>query len=337
MPEIKIEIARRLSFLESHRNHLCVDGDVHLTDISNLDDSIKKHLEQNQDYYHGKPLGIDSLFFEMMQSKVDMCLIWQNPATTVYKGSSEENFQSLLKANRYIYESVRKYPGKFIPGGWIDPKIMFPDHCKELVKILVKEFGFPIIKMNPAQNQFMIDSEIVFEFVEEIYNHGAIPAFHFGSDTEFTPAEGLERVVRFAGERSIIAIHMGGGGAAYPAAEETYQKARELGLRFPNLKYVLSAKRDTHIESDLISYELQGKPFSNNLICASDAPYGKMVWNFEGFRGLFKSFQDKINHTDKRIRENPELFSTESIQNYLGGNMVQTAIDGYKSILSKID
>ena len=93
-------------------------------------------------------------------------------------------------------------------------------------------------------------------------------------------------------EHPVLAIHMGGSGAGYPEADELYRQARELGLRRSNIRYVLSAKRDTHIESDLIAYTQAGEPFCRNLSCASDAPYGRMTWNFGGFRAMFRSLQD---------------------------------------------
>lgn len=333
-PEKKIEA--QISFLESVKSKVVIDSDVHITDTDKINDQLKLSLKQSENYYHGKPLSVKEVQFEMQHSQVDMCLIWQNPALTIYSDNAEENYHTLLKANKYIHDTFQEYPQQFIPGGWIDPKVMLPAQCKKMIQVLIQEYGFPIIKMNPAQNEFMIDSDIVFEMVNEIYKYGAIPAFHFGSDTQYTPVEGLEKLLIYANEKPVIAIHMGGGGASYVESEKTYQKARELGLKYPNVKYVLSAKRDTHIESDLITYELAGTPFSNNLMCASDAPYGKMAWNFGGFRLLFESFLKRSSHPDSRIRNNPHLFSKESIQNYLGGNMANLAIYGYRSILSKL-
>src|SRR5258706_16412034 len=123
---------------------------------------------------------------------------------------------------------------------------------------------------------------------------------------------------------------MGGGGAGYMEAEILYHKARELGLRWPNIRFVLSAKRDTHIESDLITYQLAGEPFCKNLFCASDAPYGRMTWNFGGFRAMFRSLTDGDNHTDARLRAQPGLFTAENVQGYLGGNFAEFAAAGYR-------
>ncbi|MBN1116446.1 MAG: hypothetical protein JXA77_04550 [Bacteroidales bacterium] len=334
---IKEKINERLKFLEDNKDKLTIDGDVHLTDVANLDEPFNTKLEREPNYYQGRPVGLHEVLNEMDIAGIDMCMIWQNPASTLYKKNENFNYQSLLSANRFIYESVKRYPQKFIPGGWIDPNAMSVTQAKKMISVLVTEYGFPIVKMNPAQNEFMIDSPVVLELVEEIYRFGAIPAFHFGADTPFTPVEALGRLVEALNGKTLIAVHMGGGGAGYLEAEETYAKARTLGLNHPNLKYILSAKRDCHIESDLISYEMKGKPFSENLICASDFPYGKMTWNFGGFRCMFDGFKKIGKHPDQRINNKDVVFTNEAIQKYLGGNMAKLAIDAYLSILSKIN
>lgn len=334
--ELIEDVKSRLRYLEACADNLVIDGDVHLSDIANIPDSALKELAYMEGYYHGKPIDIEIALANMQMAGVDMCLVWQNPSVTVYRKDADYNFKSLLAANRYIYGAVKAYPDKFIPGGWVDPKATSLDQTYELIRIFVHEFGFPIVKVNPAQNQFMIDSDVVFKVLDKIYEFGAIPAFHFGSDTPFTPVAGLERVVQYAQNRPVLAIHMGGGGASYVEADDTYIRARELGLKYDNLKYVLSAKRDTHIESDLIAYQLKGAPYSSNLICASDAPYGNMCWNFGGFRSMFDSFKSGSGHPDIRLKQHPDLFNDQSIAGFMGGNMAQLAISGYKSILNCI-
>jgi hypothetical protein len=164
---------------------------------------------------------------------------------------------------------------------------------------------------------------------------GAVPAFHFGADTEFTPAEGLKNLARRFPDHPVIGVHMGGGGAAYPVAEELYQKARTLGLECPNIRFVLSAKRDTHIESDIVTYTLAGEPFARNIFCGSDAPYGRMTWNFGGYRAMFGSLINGEKHTDKRVRENQDLFTREIASGYMGGNLAAFMVDAYAGILEQ--
>jgi predicted TIM-barrel fold metal-dependent hydrolase len=113
----------------------------------------------------------------------------------------------------------------------VDPKACGVEGALRMVETLVTESGCLLVKMNPAQIQFMIDSEPVRRVTERIVELGAIPAFHFGADTPLTPAEGLERIAALNPYHPILAIHMGGGGADYVEADELYRQARELGLR----------------------------------------------------------------------------------------------------------
>ena len=265
---------------------------------------------------------------------VDMALVWQNPATTVYGGSQDANTRTLTQANRYVLDSALRYPGRFIPAGWVDAKACGLDYTLEFVERLVVDFGFLIVKLNPAQNGYPINGPLSLAVVDRIVELGAIPAFHFGADTPFTPAEGLRCVAERYPERPVIAVHMGGGGAGYLEAEELYRVARVLGLECPNIRYVFSAKRDTHIETDLIAYQLAGEPFCRHLFCGSDAPYGRMTWNFGGFRAMFQSLIDGAAHTDARVRARPGLFTQEAAQNYMGGNFARFVAGEYRRLLA---
>lgn len=329
------QIRLRLNFLRENKDKLVIDGDTHATDTASLSGDILSRYRSELNYYHGKPFSAEDLLCEMEMAEVDMALIWQNPAATVYTISRDENFEALLRANRYIYESGVKYPEKFIPAGWTDPKALGTGHAKELARICVQDFGFAIVKMNPAQNAFYIDSDPVVEVMDYIVDMGAVPAFHFGADTEFTPAEGLANLSKRHPGHPVIGIHMGGGGASYPLAEGLYTEARKIGLQYPNIRYVLSAKRDTHIESDLITYTLAGEPYCSNLFCGSDAPYGRMTWNFGGYRSMFRSLLHGATHTDLRVRQNPELFTEKVAAGYMGGNLAEFMIGAYSTILQK--
>jgi hypothetical protein len=170
--------------------------------------------------------------------------------------------------------------------------------------------------------------------VDHIVAVGAVPAFHFGADSPYTPAEGLRHVAERHPAHPVIAVHMGGGGAGYEAAEQLYLDARRLGLEYANVCYVLSTKRDAHMESDLIAYQLAGEPFCHNLFCGSDAPFGRMTWNFGGFRAMFRGLVDATRHTDARVRACPALFTPEAVGNYLGGNLARFAADGYRRLLT---
>ncbi len=310
-------LRRLASFLEENQDRLVIDADTHATDLASLTGPARQRYESEPGYYHGRPVSAEDILREMETAAVDMALIWQNPAATVYTDDPDCNAEALLASNRYIRDAAERYPNKFIPAGWTDPKACGLASALRLAEVFVREFGFPIVKMNPAQNRYPIDSPEVLRVVDRIVEMGAVPAFHFGADTPFTPAEGLEAVSLRHPDHPLLAVHMGGGGAGYLEAEALYQAARELGLRRPNIHYVLSAKRDPHMESDFMSYQLAGPPYSGHLFCGSDAPYGRLSWNFGGFRAMLQSLMD-----------------AESAQAYLGGNFARFVLAACRNLLT---
>jgi predicted TIM-barrel fold metal-dependent hydrolase len=329
-----LDLDRRLiQHLAGNQDRLVIDADAHATDVGALSGALRWRFESAPGYYHGRPVSAPDLILEMDQAAVDMALIWQNPAATSYTRDADRNAESLLAANRYVLDAALRYPLRFIPAGWTDPKACGLANALRIVETCVREFGFPIVKLNPAQNSYPIDSPAVLEIVTRILELGALPAFHFGADTPYTPAEGLRRVAMWNPDHPVLAVHMGGGGASYEAAEDLYLQARRLGLEQPNIRFALSAKRDAHIESDLIAYQLAGPPFSGNLFCASDAPYGRIAWNFGGYRWMFQGLLDGARHPDPRLRANPSLFTPQAVQGYLGGNFARFAAAALRRLL----
>ncbi|UCF90863.1 MAG: amidohydrolase family protein [Desulfobacterales bacterium] len=322
----------RWTYIEANGHKLVIDADTHLTDVDNLQGDLKAAYEATCNYYHGRPIGAEDILREMKLAEVDMALIWQNPAATPYRGDRQVDFDILMKANRYIFDVSRKYPQSFIPAGWTDPKALGIENALRVVDICLFEFGFPVVKMNPAQNAFPITSDEVLTVTERIASLGAVTAFHYGADTEFTPASGLEEVAQRFPKASFLAVHMGGGGAGYLEAEHLYLATREMGIRNPNIHFVVSAKRETHVESDFIVFKQAGEPYCRNISCGSDAPYGKMVWNFGGYRAMLKSLGDAENHTDPRIRWRDVVFTDEDAQRYLGGNFAAFISEAYRNI-----
>jgi predicted TIM-barrel fold metal-dependent hydrolase len=329
-------IAARIAFLERARDRIVMDGDTHPTDPATIPPAIAARMRDDPNYFQGRPISGEELLREMDQAGVDTAVAWQNPATTPYGTDLGANFAVLLAANRYVAEFGARHPERLIAAGWTDPKALGMAGALELVRICVEEWGCPIVKMNPAQNAYPIDSPQVLEIVDRIVGLGAVPAFHFGGDTPYTPAEGLERVAQQHPGWPVIGIHMGGGGAHFVEGEELYQKARALGLRRPNIFFVLSAKRDTHMESDLIAYEAAGEPFRRNLAVASDAPYGRQSWNYGGFRAMFASLRDGASHNDPRLRARPNLFSDEAAQNYIGRNLADLVLRIDRGFLGRV-
>lgn len=328
LPEaVRSEVLARRALLRKG-DQMTVDGDAHLTDLAALLPSYRARLEATSDYYHGRPISAEQMLAEMDMAQVDLALIWQNPSVTTRNGTPEANTQALLAANAYVQDAAKRWPKRFIPAGWTDPSALGLERALAVVDQAIAHAGCLVVKMNPAQNRFPIDHPHVFALVDRILSLDGIPAFHVGGDTPFTPALGLEKIARRCAPRPVIAVHMGGGGSSYTEGEALYQDIRALGLRCPNLFFIQSAKRDCHIESDFITYEVAGGPHPHQIAVGSDAPYGRLSWNFGGYRSLFASLRDP-RHPDPRLRNNPGLFSRDAEARFLGGNLIRLLRDGY--------
>lgn len=330
--KLAAEIAARHALLTRGEGTCVVDGDAHISSVRAMPAEARARLRASRNYYHGRPLTAEELVAEMDMAGVDLALVWQNPAATHRGPDQRANARALLAANRYVLDSARRHPTRFLPAGWTDPAGLGLEQALELTERLITEFGFLVVKMNPAQNQFPIDSRPVMAVVAKIIELGGIPAFHFGGDTRFTPARGLARLAEAFAPHRIIAVHMGGGGSEYVKGDALYTEARELGLRFPHLFFIQSAKRDCHIESDFIVYQLAGVPFCQNIAVGSDAPYGRLSWNFGGYRAMFASLRDP-RHPDPRLRAHPGLFDAAAERAYLGGNLARVLAEGYARLL----
>ena len=80
------------------------------------------------------------------------------------------------------------------------------------------------------------------------------------------------------------------------------------------------------MESDLITYRFAGAPFAHNVAVASDAPYGRISWNFGGFKVMFATLQDGAAHGDPRLRASPGLFDDAAVQDFMGRNLANLVI-----------
>ena len=322
-------INKLTSHLEQHRGMLTIDADTHATD------PIRYPPRHPAGYYHGRPVSAEELVAEMDMAEVSMANAWQNPAATRYSDDQDRNAEVLIDANQYVASCSLRYPGRFIPSGWTDPSACGIDNACRIAEICVRRFGFLMVKMNPAQNRYPIDSPGVLSVADRIVELGAIPVFHYGADTPFTPASGLEALALRYPKHPLVGVHMGGGGAGYVEAEQLYHESIALGLRRPNVHFILSALRDNYSEEAFIRYSLAGEPYRRKLFCASDAPYGRMAWNFGGFRWMFRALLKSGSHPDPRVRSNPGLFDLDSVQGFLGDNFADFVRAGYASLLRR--
>jgi len=329
----KIKIENFLKYLHTHKNRLIMDADTHISDLKKMDEWNKTLYDSSPNYYQGKPINAEQLIAEMDMSNIDMSLCWINPALISYHSSLESNYKQLKNAIEYIMKASEKYPTRIIPSGWIDLKILGLNKSMDLVDECINEMGLLVIKMNPAQNGYHMNHPDVCKLVKFMADKGAIPAFHYGADTPFTPPESLVAIAEGIYPHKLIAVHMGGGGASYMEGEAIYHKTRELGLKCDNIYYVESAKRDTHIESDFIAYVAAGEQHYKRIMCGSDAPYGRQSWNYGGYRSMFSTLKNPILHTDVRIHSMQAVFTDEIIQRFMGENLVDLLIEGYSKLL----
>lgn len=332
-PQLAQQIAARVAYL--NENRVVIDADTHISNPELYGDAMVERVAETANYFHGRPITAEQLLQEMVLASVDTSLAWQNPSVTSNDGTRSENFDALLAANRYVYEASVRYPKRIIPAGWTDPKALGANRAMRMVDECVIGFGMSIVKMNPAQGGYDMGGEHVLEVTDHIVARGAVPAFHYGADTPHTPVSALRTIAERIAPHPVIGIHMGGGGASYVAADEQYIASRALGLEHPNIHYILSTKRDAHIRSALITYQYAGEPFSRNLSCASDAPYGVPAWNFGGFRALFAGLSSSAEYPDWRIRQHPGLFSEEDVARYMGGNIAALVLQAYERVAAQ--
>ncbi len=325
----------RRQYLRDNRQRLTIDADVHPTDRAALPPDVAHRIESDPNYFHGRPVLSEDLLATMDRAGVDMALCWQNPAMLPYGNDEGENAARLAGANDRIGALANAHPDRVIPAGWTDPKALGVQAACRLAEHCVRDLAMPVVKMNPAQNAYPIDSDMVMEVVDTIVDLGAVPAFHFGADTPYTPTSGLVEVAGRHPNHPVIAVHMGGGGGHFVDSEETYQTARTAGLEHPNIFYPISAKRDAHLVSDLVTYADAGPPFCNNLALATDTPYCDMTWIMGGWSATFDALSDGASHGDPRLAARPDLFDARMIQGFRGRNMADLVVAAYDRILSR--
>lgn len=332
---IRRQIENRIAFLTQERDRLTCDTDNHISDPDMIPDAMRERCARDPNYFHGRPIDGPMLLREMNSARVDLALCWQNPSATRYGPDKDKNSALLRQANQYIADMAVQHPERIYPAGWTDPSALGVDNARAMVDTCVRELGFAIVKLNPAQNAYPIDSNDTFKVVDRIVELGAVPAFHFGPDTPYTPVEGLERLAARYPGHPVIGVHFGGGGGGYVESEEFYHAARDLGLRQTNIHYIESAKRDAHIESDLITYRLAGPEHWRRIFLGSDAPYGRQNWNFGGYRAMFNFLAEGANHTDPRLQKNPNLFDADTVQDFMGRNFADFAATACRRILDR--
>ena len=201
-------------------------------------------------------ITIDELLRRMDRAKVDKALVWLRPPYC----------RELDESNAYVYQAGRQHPDRILGFGWADPNLGV-EKAKQTVRRCIEEYGFYGVKLNGAQNSFMIDDpERSIPVIEEIAKTGKLLAFHIGADAiEETHPFRLGKIASMFPEVQILAVHM--GGAAIP---DLSRAAIEIAQTHPNLTLIGSGVRHTAVLSAI-------RKLGAHRVCfGSDTPFNLM-------------------------------------------------------------
>jgi predicted TIM-barrel fold metal-dependent hydrolase len=173
----------------------------------------------------------------------------------------------LQENNRYIYESVKKYPDRIIGFGWVNP-VLGPDAGVELVKRCMEEYGLRGVKVNGSNNGLVYDDmELLYPVVEEVAKRKGMVLYHTGcnSHNETNPYRTMKMAKLFP-ETPMWLIHMGGGAMAGDFSSACVDVAKEC----PNISLVGSEIMPKSILNAL------KKIGSTRILFGSDSPFQLM-------------------------------------------------------------
>lgn len=165
---------------------MIIDADVHISPLTEYSTNC----------------NAEKIIERMDEAGVDMSLCW------VQRPYSRNRLNEILQ---YQYESIKRYPKRFVGLGWVDP-MLGVDVARETIKRCLGEYGFLGIKFNGCQNEHLNDDDkLVMPFVEEIAKANSTLALHTGADSpENTHPYRLMRIAKRYPELPILMVHMGG-------------------------------------------------------------------------------------------------------------------------------
>jgi predicted TIM-barrel fold metal-dependent hydrolase len=217
----------------------------------------------------GNSLTIDQLLGHMDRSGVDKAVTWLQPP---YLRDETE------AGNAYVYRAMRDHPDRIIGFGWLDPHLGRA-RVESEIRRCVEEYGFAGLKLNGAQNAFVIDdAEFVMPIIDAVARTSVALAFHIGGDSpENTHPTRLGAIARRYPDLRLLMVHM--GGAAFPDLSRT---AIEVASEHPNIT--------------IIGSKIEAIPILNAVrtlgaerVCfGSDAPFDLMHVALAKYRALFE-------------------------------------------------
>ncbi len=150
----------------------------------------------------GVSISYDELVRRMDRAGVERALTWLQPPYE--RGRVDDG-------NAYVAKAQKAHPDRIAGFGWADPRLGV-DRALDAVRRCIGGYGFPGVKLNGAQNEFVIDDDsLSMPVIEEIARLGGMLALHIGGDSpENTHPWRAGRIARQYPELQILIVHIGG-------------------------------------------------------------------------------------------------------------------------------
>src|SRR5512138_2213985 len=112
----------------------------------------------------------EDLLRRMDRAGVEKALVWLRPPY----------MREIDESNAYVHSAVQAHPDRLLGFGWADPRLGV-EKAKAMARRCIEEYGFYGVKLNGAQNSFMIDDpKLSLPVIEVIVKTGRLLAFHIG-------------------------------------------------------------------------------------------------------------------------------------------------------------
>lgn len=208
----------------------------------------------------------EDLLRRMDRAGVEKALVWLRPPY----------MREIDESNAYVYSAVQAHPDRLLGFGWADPRLGV-EKAKDMARRCIEEYGFYGVKLNGAQNSFMIDDpKLSLPVIEVIVKTGRLLAFHIGSDAfENTHPFRLRKIARMYPGTPVLVVHMGGVGHA-----DMTSAVIEVAQECPNLTLIGSSVRYPAVLKAI-------KTLGAERVCfGSDTPFALMHVEVAAYKAL---------------------------------------------------
>jgi predicted TIM-barrel fold metal-dependent hydrolase len=216
----------------------------------------------------------EALLQRMDRAGVERALVWLQPPYE--RGQLEAG-------NAYVAEAQQQHPDRLVGFGWADPRLGV-ERAKEAARRCLEAYGFPGVKLNGAQNEFVIDDDVLsLPVIEEITRLEGILALHIGGDSpENTHPWRAGNIARRFPELPILIVHIGGA-----AFHDLSRACIEVAAQHPNMTLIGSAVR---AQSIIRAIEALGP---ERVCFGSDTPFELMHVEVAKYQALLDGVADE--------------------------------------------